>query len=425
MTNPNIVFTAPNVAEVIDKPVPAPGPGQVLIRTVRTCISSGTERANLIGDPMVGTNVKDGAPAIFPRQAGYSASGVVEAVGEGVASVKPGDRVAASWTKHAAFNAVPEQRVYRLPDALAFEEAAWTECAAYATDLVTALKDEPGLLMWDVMNEPVQNPWIYREKDKKERQRRRERVWAFTRRACALVRRLDPGTPLTLGHTRAWEIEPTAEIVDVISFHDYEPTRAKMEYNFNLAESLGKKYGKPVINSEMGCLARANPYDMVLEECQRRGMGWIIYGHMIRRRSDNMHGVFYTDGTVRDPATVAAMMGCFRCRDTSVIIPGLANREGSARKAVDRLRRALAGVKPENSFTWRFASTRELLEASEHAANLLECCDLVPMAIPPTARIAAWRKMENPPWTDIRIFAYDLAKRLEKACELSQQEEGK
>ena len=25
----------------------------------------------------------------------------------------------------------------------------------------------------------------------------------------------------------------------------------------------------------------------------------------------------------------------------------------------------------------------------------------------------------------IRIFAYDLAKRLEKACELSQQEEGK
>ena len=131
MTNPNIVFTAPNVAEVIDKPVPAPGPGQVLIRTVRTCISSGTERANLIGDPMVGTNVKDGAPAIFPRQAGYSASGIVEAVGEGVASVKPGDRVAASWTKHAAFNAVPEQRVYRLPDALSFEEAAWTHIATF------------------------------------------------------------------------------------------------------------------------------------------------------------------------------------------------------------------------------------------------------------------------------------------------------
>ena len=53
MTNPNIIFTAPNVAEVIDKPC-EPGWGQILIRTARTCISSGTERANLIGDPMIG-----------------------------------------------------------------------------------------------------------------------------------------------------------------------------------------------------------------------------------------------------------------------------------------------------------------------------------------------------------------------------------
>ena len=86
---------------------------------------------------------------------------------------------------------------------------------------------------------------------------------------------------------------------------------------------------------------------------------------------------------------------------------------------------AAATLCAENSFTWRFANSKELLEASEHAANLLECCDLVPMAVPPTARIAAWRKMDDPPWTDIRLFAYDLAKKLEKACELSQKEEEK
>ncbi len=131
MVNPNIIFTAPNVAEVIDKPIPAPGPGQVLIRTARTCISSGTERANLIGDPMIGTNVKDGAPAVFPRHLGYRASGVVEAVGEGVESFKPGDRVAASWTKHSAFNVVPERQVYRLPDDVSFEEAAWTHIVTF------------------------------------------------------------------------------------------------------------------------------------------------------------------------------------------------------------------------------------------------------------------------------------------------------
>ena len=131
MTNPNIIFTAPNVAEVIDKPMPEPGPGQILIRTARTCISSGTERANLIGDPMIGTNVKDGDPVVFPRQAGYSSSGTVEAVGEGVKSLKPGDRVAAGWTKHAAFNVVTERRAYLLPEGLSFEESAWTHIATF------------------------------------------------------------------------------------------------------------------------------------------------------------------------------------------------------------------------------------------------------------------------------------------------------
>ena len=131
MTNPNIIFTAPNVAEVIDKPMPEPGPGQILIRTARTCISSGTERANLIGDPMIGTNVKDGDPVVFPRQAGYSSSGTVEAVGEGVKSLKPGDRVAAGWTKHAAFNVVTERRAYLLPEGLSLEESAWTHIATF------------------------------------------------------------------------------------------------------------------------------------------------------------------------------------------------------------------------------------------------------------------------------------------------------
>ena len=57
MNNPSIVFTAPNVAEVLEKPVPEPRPGEVLVRSIRSCVSSGTERANLVGDPMIGTNV--------------------------------------------------------------------------------------------------------------------------------------------------------------------------------------------------------------------------------------------------------------------------------------------------------------------------------------------------------------------------------
>lgn len=131
MNNPNIIFTSPCVAEVLEKPMPEVQPGTALVRIVRTCISSGTERANLVGDPMIGTKVKDGAEAVFPRQLGYSASGVVEAIGDGVSCVKPGDRVAASWTQHAAFKCVPDCQLYRIPDGVSFEEAAWTHIATF------------------------------------------------------------------------------------------------------------------------------------------------------------------------------------------------------------------------------------------------------------------------------------------------------
>ena len=297
------------------------------------------------------------------------------------------------------------------------DEASWPDCAAYAKEIVEALKDEPGLLLWDVMNEPTCNRWVNDEKDKAEKERCREKTWAFLRRACAHVRALDPGSPITIGYTTAFEAAPTVACVDVISFHDYSATRAGQEANFARAAALGKKHGKPVIQTETGCLARSNPYDMALAACQRHKMGWFLFNLMIRGRCDSEHGMFYPDGTVRDPATIAATMGCFRCRDTSVIIPGLANREGSAKRAVEKIRKALTEY-TSDAFDYRPSSAKELLEASEHAANLLECCDLVPMAIPPTARIAAWRRMEKPPLAEIRKFAYELALELKKACQL-------
>ncbi len=39
----------------------------------------------------------------FPRTLGYSSAGIVEKTGAGVRSVKPGDRVALSWSVHSAY----------------------------------------------------------------------------------------------------------------------------------------------------------------------------------------------------------------------------------------------------------------------------------------------------------------------------------
>ena len=129
MKNPNIVFSATRVAEVIDKPAPSPEPGEVLVRTVRSCLSAGTERGALRGEPNMGLQSVKDAPAVFPCQLGYSAAGTVEAVGEGVASVKSGDRVAMSWCHHGALQCRPEGLVYPLPENVSFEAGALTHIA--------------------------------------------------------------------------------------------------------------------------------------------------------------------------------------------------------------------------------------------------------------------------------------------------------
>ena len=70
-----------------------------------------------------------------PQPLGYSCSGVVEAVGEAVAGFAPGDRVAcagAGFANHAELNAVPENLVARVPDAVSLEHAAFATVGAIA-----------------------------------------------------------------------------------------------------------------------------------------------------------------------------------------------------------------------------------------------------------------------------------------------------
>ena len=92
MKNPEIVFTAPGVTELWDAPMPVAEEGQVVVQLLCSTISAGTERANLLGDPSVEGSREP--RVVFPRRCGYSSAGVVVSVGEGVTSVKVGDRVA-------------------------------------------------------------------------------------------------------------------------------------------------------------------------------------------------------------------------------------------------------------------------------------------------------------------------------------------
>ena len=129
MNNKKIVFTAPCVAELLDAEVPSIKDDEVLVEIAISTISAGTERANLIGDPNI--NSTKGPEVKFPRSAGYSTSGTVVAVGDAVTSIKVGDRVACSWTKHRKYCAVKESRAYLLPDNIDFPEAALVHIATF------------------------------------------------------------------------------------------------------------------------------------------------------------------------------------------------------------------------------------------------------------------------------------------------------
>ena len=126
MNNPSIVFTAPSVAELVEREKPEVlGDYDVRLRLICTTVSAGTERSVLKG------NAKAAGYAGFPRQSGYSAGATVDAVGARVTRVKVGDRVAASWTRHSLYYVVEEHRVYPIPEGVSFSEAALVHIATF------------------------------------------------------------------------------------------------------------------------------------------------------------------------------------------------------------------------------------------------------------------------------------------------------
>lgn len=111
MQNPTVVFQGPGVVEFEDRPLPVPGPGEVLLRTRRTLISPGTELTILSGDFAAGSAWD--AYGQFPFVAGYSAAAEVAGLGEGVEGVQVGDLVAAG-TPHARWATAAANAVYPL-----------------------------------------------------------------------------------------------------------------------------------------------------------------------------------------------------------------------------------------------------------------------------------------------------------------------
>ena len=101
---------------LVEIPVGAPGPGEIRIRH------------KAVGLNFIDTYQRSGLyPFQMPLQLGMEASGVVEAVGEGVVHLKAGDRAAYASQPPGAYSelrVMPAKTVCKLPDAISFETGA-------------------------------------------------------------------------------------------------------------------------------------------------------------------------------------------------------------------------------------------------------------------------------------------------------------
>jgi hypothetical protein len=264
---------------------------------------------------------------------------------------------------------VADKRWYPNPGPRNLGENFWPAGDRYVRDLVKTVKDEPGVAFWDVMNEPGVRNGHYPD--------------AFVRHFAQLLDELDPKTPTTVGAMRVQDMERYADVVRVLSFHDYSPTRADMADVINGAKTVAARLHKPLVLTETGCLGRANPYDMALEAYSKAGFGWYIWELMISQSHwGRIHGVVYPDGTVRDPAIAAALMGFFRNRGPDVI-PAALDQEKAVSRVVQEARRWLG----QSDAAWN-----EGLRIAEIEANLLEAGERVAMYDPPTRTVELLRR---------------------------------
>lgn len=106
----------PEVLQLEDVAVGSPGPGQALVRHAACGLN------------FIDTYQRSGLyPVPLPAIAGNEGAGVVEAVGDGVDWLRPGDRVAYAGGAPGAYceaRILPADRLCPLPDSISFEQAA-------------------------------------------------------------------------------------------------------------------------------------------------------------------------------------------------------------------------------------------------------------------------------------------------------------
>lgn len=145
---------------IIEVPIPSVKPNTALVQTAASLVSAGTERMvvefaekSLLGKvrsrPDLARQLLEKArreglitaiEAAFnrldqPMSLGYSSAGTIVALGEGLQGFTLGQRVACAgggYAVHAEYSVIPKNLMVSIPEAVSFEEAAFTTLGAIA-----------------------------------------------------------------------------------------------------------------------------------------------------------------------------------------------------------------------------------------------------------------------------------------------------
>jgi len=137
--------TSPSTFEILEVPIPTPGPGELLMRVdaVNTCVQWDLHLRH--NEPMF-----VGHQFIYPYspgQPGHEATGYVESVGPGVTRFAPGDRICAwrdqghdVWGCYAHYVVLREGSAIKIPEGLPAENWASIELAMCLSTAMLDLK---------------------------------------------------------------------------------------------------------------------------------------------------------------------------------------------------------------------------------------------------------------------------------------------
>ncbi|MEI7900372.1 MAG: cellulase family glycosylhydrolase [bacterium] len=183
-------------------------------------------------------------------------------------------------------------------------EKDWPAMETYTAAIVGKHKQDPRIVLWDVMNEPESTGEFGKPEGK-------ARIVGFVRRAIARVRQEGPVQPLGVGWAFSRNISLSADITDVLILHNYANPQGLGE-DIRRIRELGKSLNKPaIINEWVG-----RPQQRIEEAMPvvaKEKIGWVFWELMLGKTQFTQgrrpyQGHIYPDGTCYSAKEVAAIL---------------------------------------------------------------------------------------------------------------------